>query len=55
MTMAGERRTGRSGRGVLVEANAAFAKNAQALKRDGGSLDQMTDDRLREPPRGSRA
>ena len=24
-------------------ANAAFARKAQALKRDGGSLDQMTD------------
>lgn len=26
-----------------AEANAAFAKKAQALKREGGSLDQMTD------------
>jgi hypothetical protein len=26
-----------------AEANAAFARKAQALKREGGSLDQMTD------------
>jgi hypothetical protein len=26
-----------------AEANAAFARRAQALKREGGSLDQMTD------------